>query len=287
MVVEDWRIQHVLLGFQNIANEHGLKYVRDVKNAKKIVDELKLVLDESDIWDNKEKFLELATSFCKWGLLIKGYSFRSLPNRVLDFIYEVGDSIDESTLLLKQQFLSDYKKYCQNRWKINPSTNSSLIEKAALVTCEIAKEFNISMYQCIEFQHECWSKIDSPLSIRTLANKDKARRRVEVAIDIKRKEGILWKNNEQIESDTNKNTNTNISKKWKDIIKIGIDSWVKAIHNTSDIETIFLKSIGKIYLKTKNKEGEEKAKKIFTPEFINKLWEDLNAKLSCRRDGVA
>lgn len=233
-------------------------------NIKKVItaaERLVSVMREMDVNVTEE----VLSSYLKWHLLEKGKSFLTAYKYVMDFLYynslEREHTEDDPVL---NEFVDSYIKYVKTRYKIEPKLNKFdlLTKEAALTTKSLADEFGISMYDCLKFQHECWEKIKLPLSLKSLADRNRAERRLRVYLE--KREGEVIKKRET------RSETSYVEKRWREVLSMGPKKFVSLCQGG------FLKEVAERFVsaleKAKSKEERQRLLAEFSPENVGRLW---------------
>ena len=123
-----------------------------------------------------------------------------------------------------QNAVEAYKKYVKERFGKNVEVDLSdkKVLKAARVLSKIASEFGVSVYDVVRMQHECWEKIDRPLSFERMADEGVVRRRLQVKMDIDKKAGFVSKQRKEKESSEVKQLEKKVRECWNMIVSVGV-----------------------------------------------------------------
>lgn len=234
-------------------------------NIKKVINAAeKLINVMSEMGVNVTE--EILMCYLKWHLLEKGKSFLTAYKYVVDFLY--SDPINTEPIEsdpVVEEFVQCYTEYVKRKYRVEPKLNKRdyLTKEAALVTKSLADEFSISVYDCLKFQHECWEKIKLPLSLRTLADKYRAEKRLRVYLE-KREGEVVGK------SDNTISETSYVEKRWREVLNMGPRKFVSLCQGG------FLKEVAERFVdafeRAKSKEEKQRLLTEFSPENVGKLW---------------
>lgn len=241
-----------------------VEFLTQPSNTKRVItaaEKLLSVMREMGVSITEETLL----NYLKWHLLEKGKSFLTAYKYVMDFLYynpaEAEHMQDDPVL---DEFIDSYTKYVRAKYKIEPKLNryDLLTKEAALTTKSLADEFGLSVYDCLKFQHECWEKIKLPLSLKSLADRNKAERRLRVYLEKREGEVVRKK---QVNSET-----SYVEKRWREVLSMGPRKFVSLCQGG------FLKEMAERFInaleRAKTKEEKQRLLVEFSPENIGKLW---------------
>lgn len=245
-----------------VFQEHGKMWVDDLISASKLYVEIR---DEvPQVFKDNELRMRFIRGIIEWGMFEKRISFKRLYNKVFDYLsfFEIS--------ACKEQYVKDFivafKEYCQKRWNrydIIPDKDFSQIAKIAK---KLTKEFKINFYDYIKYNHECWEKIQQPLSVKALIDEDKCRKRLIIYNDIKIKKGIIKKEDYKVEE---------VKRKWNQILTLGVEKFLEKNKTQG-----YLSHVAKMYIEDKKSGVDELAlKKKYSPEMVQENYEKLGGNI--------
>ena len=197
-----------------------------------------------------------------WAIFEQGYSFKRLYDRVLDYlsVFEV----DEFKERYIKEFIIAYTEYVAKRWgvRVNCGATDEKMVLAAKVARALCKEYKITMYQYMLMQHECWEKIQQPLSMVALSDERRCRRRHEVYIDVQRKRGTIRREDY---------SNGAVGRKWHEVVNMGVDKFLARVSAKG-----YLAYVARLY-KQDMESGlnQNELQQRYSPERVEEKWKEL------------
>lgn len=254
----------VLAIVEEVYKEHNRVEVYDIVGAARlwveIRDEVYRVFVDEKL---RNRFIR---GIIDWGVFQKKYTFRRLCNKVLDYVSVF--EVDEYKERYVKEFIIAYKEYIAKRWGMSCSSNfENGVINAAKVCRTLCKEYGITIYEYIVRVHEFWERIDRPLSISTLSDLEKCRKKLIMYADVAKKTGVIRKEDY---------TSNKVSRKWKEILNLGVEKFLEKTKSTG-----YLKYVAELYV-TDKKRGfsEEQLLRRYDPEKVDKNWTDMHGEIN-------
>jgi hypothetical protein len=168
------------------------------------------------------------------------------------------------------EVVDEYRKYVKERFgeDIWVDTSKGEVVRAARAVKNVAKDMNLSVYEVIKYQHECWDKITRPLVFERMADEGKVRRRVEVKLDIDERNGVV------VEREGVSSLNVKeelVARYWKNIIATGVMFYVNKKGWLADVAREYWKQLKKVGA---NADLRNELKQQYSKVNIVKRWKE-------------
>jgi len=255
-------VNEILDVYYDICKMQGRICVKDEIGAAIVAREIVAVADS--ILEKDELRYRFIKGLLYWVFIKKkkGFVLKKVASYVVDYLYQFDI---ENQDLVVDQFVREFEAYVKSRWGFCPNVDvtDKKVISAAFTTDKVAREFGMTMYQCIMAQHECWERIKSPLSFGGLSDENKARNRV-----------LIWKDCASVEAKVIKEDYSLeevevLKRKWEELRKIGIEKVLAAMNG----KTGYLITMMKQWKQDKeNGMSDEMLNKKYAVEEIVKRW---------------
>ena len=245
-----------------VFQEHSKIWVDDLISASKLYVEIR---DEvPQVFKDDALRMRFIRGIIEWGMFEKRISFKRLYNKVFDYLsfFELQDYKEQYV----KEFVLAFKEYCQKRWNRYDIIADKDLYTIAKIAKKLIKEFKINFYDYIKYNHECWSKIEQPLSVKALTDEDKCRKRLIIYNDIKIKKCIISKEDYKIGE---------VKRKWNQILTIGVERFLEKSKTQG-----YLSYVAKMYIEDKKSGVDESVlKKKYSPEIVQENYEKLGGNV--------
>ena len=245
-----------------VFQEHGKMWIDDLISASKLYVEIR---DEvPQVFKDDALRMRFIRGIIEWGIFEKKISFKRLYNKVFDYLsfFEITDYKEQYV----KEFVIAFREYCQKRWGKYDIIADRDLYQIAKIAKKLTKEFKINLYDYIKHNHECWEKIQQPLSITALSDENKCRKRLIIYNDIKIKKGIIKKEDYKFGE---------VKRKWNQILTIGVEKFLEKNKTQG-----YFSCVAKMYIEDKKSGLDELTlKKKYSPEIVQENYDKLEKKI--------
>jgi hypothetical protein len=211
--------------------------VYDYKSAVKLV---KCLDAEASVWrvEDSSSRINFVRGYLEW-LWKNGKKFSSAWRYVSKYVVDRGVSSDVC------EVVDAYRRYVKERFgeDVWVDVGKGEVVRAARAVKNVARDMGLSVYEVIKYQHECWDKITRPLVFERMADEDKVRRRVEVKLDIDKRNGVVVER-EGVSSLSEKEEL--VARYWKNIVATGVMFYVNKKGWLADVAREYWKQLKKV-----------------------------------------
>jgi hypothetical protein len=170
-----------------------------------------------------------------------------------------------------KEVVEEYKRYVKQRFgkDIYLDLSDREVIKAAKVIQKVVSELNMSVYDVIRFQHECWEEIKEPLVFQRMSNEDLVKRRIKVKIEEDKKNSVVIGRSGSDRGSANRLEEL-VAKYWKTILSVGPMFYVR--------KKGWLAEIAREYwdrLQTVSYFERNELKKEYSTENIVRRWKEV------------
>lgn len=197
----------------------------------------------------------------QWGVFDKGFIFRNLYNKVFDYLSVF--ELDEHKERYVREFIIAYTEYVAQRWneRLNIGINP-IVTEAARNAKKLCKEWNITFYEYVKRQHECWDKIQRPLSLTALADERRCIKRYQVSTDADKRRGTVRREDYK---------QGHVARKWKEVMTIGPKRYLEKASSMG-----FLAYVAKMYVEDSDSGcSQEILKHRYSVEKVEEVWKNV------------
>lgn len=248
---------------KSVYDDQNRLWVDDVESAAKlwveITGEAKKIVESDEV---RKRFIR---GIITWVVFQKQFPFKRVFNKVFEYlsIFELDEYKDRYV----KEFVIAYEEYAAKRWgeKVTVGVGINVIT-AAKITKKLLKELKLTMMQYMSIQHECWDKIVQPLSMTTLSDENKCRKRNQIFRDKVKQKGLLQRKDfvEGI-----------VRRKWSEILHFGVEKFLEKTQSTG-----YLVYVAKMFMEDKKRGvSQQILDSRYSPEKVENTWKEIQGEI--------